>query len=191
MADIITSLGETKLAQAAGDGTQVEITHIALGDANGTAYDPDFEQTTLVGERARRPIENRIFGGNNSWTVTATFPTDTENFEVREIGFFDQDGDLIALYAGLDVVPRQTGVIEYVVKHVLNFSQVQSGLVVVNAPDDDVHLLSLSTAISVATFVRENLRQEIAIRANARAARDNATAIAENEKRRVEGLFAN
>lgn len=188
MSHIITDLGEAKLAQAAGDETEVAISYIALGDANGVAYDPDYSQTTLINERVRQPIESRIFQGDGSWAVKAIFGADTESFDVREIGFFDQDGDLIALFAGVDMIPRQTGVIEYVAKHILNFSRVADGLIVVNAPDDDLYLLALTTAHSNACSIHRNLEQDILIRANARTARDNATAITENERRRRNAL---
>lgn len=184
MAHIITDLGETKLAQAAGDETEVAISYIALGDGNGATYDPTYDQTALVNERVRQPIESRIFQGDGSWVAKATFGSDTEAFYVREVGFFDGDGDLIALFAGVDMVPRQTGVIEYVSKHILNFSRVAEGLIVVNAPDDEVYELALATAQSNTHALLRNLEQDILIRANARQARDNATAIAENETRR-------
>lgn len=134
---LLTDLAETKLATAAGSGSQVAITHIALGDANGVTYDPAADATTLQNERARRAIDSTAFQGGNTWIVKAEFPTDTPSFAVREIGFFDQDGDLIAIWAGADVDPRQTGVIVYLVEHALSFSRVAEGLIIVDAPLDN------------------------------------------------------
>lgn len=136
MTDIITDVGEQKLAYAKGTGTEVAIKYIALGDGNGASYEPGYAQTALRNERARKEIESRLFVGGQSWIVKTAFPADTDSFGVREMGFFDAEGDLIAIWAGADVVPRQTGIIEYLVKHVLNFSRVKDGLVTVEAPDD-------------------------------------------------------
>jgi len=134
---LLTDLAETKLATAAGSGSQVRIAEIALGDGNGATYDPTHDQTALVRERSRRAIDSAFLSGGNTWVVRAEFPTDTPAFSVREIGFFDEDGDLIAIWAGQDVVPRQTGAIIYMVEHALNFSRVADGLVIVSAPTDD------------------------------------------------------
>ena len=134
---LLTDLAETKLAQAAGDGSAVAVKYVALGDANGVAYDPSFDQTALRGEIARREIESHSIFGQNSWRVNCTFPAnETPVNMIREIGFFDVDGDLIAIWAGTDVTPRQVGVVDYALKHVLSFQRVADELVVIEAPLD-------------------------------------------------------
>lgn len=156
---ILTDLAEAKITQAAGSNTQVAITHIALGDANGANYDPQYGQTALQREKVRKPIATRHLADANTWRVKAEFGPETEAFAVREVGFFDADGDLIAIWAGNDVVPRQTGAITYLVDHVLNFSRVAEGLVIVNAPDDTIFDLSVTTAHALANIQLEQLRQ--------------------------------
>lgn len=131
---ILTDVGETLIAAAIADDSAVAITHIALGD--GAAYDPEFDQRALKRERARMAIESRIQLDVQSWKVKAVFPPETEAIMVREIGFFNADNQLIALWAGADVDARQTGIAEYVVDHVLHFSRALDGLVIVDAPDD-------------------------------------------------------
>jgi len=163
MTDIITDVGEQKLAVAAGSGTQVSISHIALGDANNANYEPGFAQTALKNERVRQAIESRIFTGGQTWIVKTAFDTDTVSFGVREMGFFDSEGDLIAIWAGADVVPRQTGVIEYLVRHVLNFSRVKDGLVTVSAPDDYLVEFQAGVLASLANIRLEQFRQSEAI----------------------------
>jgi hypothetical protein len=162
---ILTDLAEAKITQAAGSNTQVAITHIALGDANGANYEPQYGQTALQREKVRKPIATRHLADANTWRVKAEFGPETEAFAVREIGFFDANGDLIAIWAGNDVVPRQTGAITYLVDHVLNFSRVAEGLVIVNAPDDDTFDLAVTTGIAIANLQLEQLRQRDAIRA--------------------------
>ncbi|MGR3501611.1 phage tail-collar fiber domain-containing protein [Pseudaestuariivita sp.] len=163
--DIITDLGEAKLNAAAGSGLAVEITEIALGDGNGANYDPSAQQTALKRELARRPFDKRHMVGTNAWRVTVAFSPDTPAFWVREMGFLDAEGDLIAIWAGQNIAARQTGAVEYALQHVLNFSRVREGLVIVEAPDDLLFDLALNTAHATAQFQLQQLRQADQIRA--------------------------
>lgn len=156
---LLTDIAEAKITTAAGSGTAVAITHIALGDGNGANYAPSYSQTALQREKARQAIQTRHITGANAWRVKAEFDPDTPAFAVREMGFFDADGDLIAVWAGNDVVPRQTGAITYLVDHVLSFTRVEDGLVIVNAPDDVVFDMAVSTAAALANLQLEQLRQ--------------------------------
>lgn len=162
---LLTDIAEAKLAAAAGSGTQVAITEIALGDANGANYEPSYAQTELQRELARQPISSRHLTDANAWRVKASFGPDTVAFAVREIGFFDADGDLIAVWAGNDVDARQTGSITYLVDHVLSLSRVAEGIVVVNAPDDVIFDLTVSVGTAVFNLQLEQLQQSEALRA--------------------------
>jgi hypothetical protein len=162
--DLITDVGEAKLNQALGTGLAVNITEIALGDGKGATYNPSAGQTALKRERARKPIERQHMVGTNAWRVTVEFDHDTPAFWVREIGFFDAEGDLIAIWAGIDIDARQTGAIDYALEHILNLSRVKDGLVIVNAPSDGLFDLSLQTAHSMALMQLEQLRLSDAIR---------------------------
>ncbi|MEE2635521.1 MAG: phage tail protein [Pseudomonadota bacterium] len=162
---LLTDVAEAKITAAAGSGTQVAITHIALGDGNGANYGPSFSQTALQRELARQPIEARHIVDGNAWRVKAEFGPETPTFFVREMGFFDADGDLIAIWAGNDVQARQTGAITYLVDHVLSFSRVAEGVLIVNAPDDALFDLAVTTGTAIANLQLEQLRQADAIRA--------------------------
>lgn len=161
---LLTNVAEVKINAAAGSGLSVAITHVALGDGNGANYNPSHSQAALVRERARQPIAKRHIVDPNAWRVKAEFDPNTPTFEVREIGFFDGDGDLIAIWAGNDVVPRQTGAITYLIDHVLSFTRVDSGLVIVNAPDDVLFDLAVSTATSLAELHQEQFTQSERLR---------------------------
>ena len=163
--ELITDTGERKLNLALGTGVAVQITHVALGDGNGALYNPGAGQTALVRERARRAIDRQHIVGTNAWRITAEFGTDTPSFYVREIGFFDAEGDLIAIWAGTDIQTRQTGAIDYLIEHILSLSRVKTGLVIVNAPSDLIFDLALQTAHSTALLQLEQMRQGDAIRA--------------------------
>lgn len=147
--DILTNRGIEKIRDAAGSASQVQITDIALGDGNGQAYAPSPDQTTLRRELLRQPIETVHRSGENEWHVTASFAPDVAVTIIREVGFFDADGELIALWAGQDVGDnRRTGAVEFLIKHVLQFEGVADGLIVVNAPLDtyiDHAVVSLRT----------------------------------------------
>lgn len=161
---LLTDIAEAKITAAAGSATAVAITHIALGDGNGGNYAPSYAQTALRREKARRAILTRHLVDTNAWRVKAEFDPDTPEFAVREIGFFDADGDLIAVWAGNDVVPRHTGALTYLVDHVLAFTRVANGLVIVNAPDDALFDLAVTTGTAIANLQTEQLRQADAIR---------------------------
>lgn len=161
---LLTDIAETKITAAAGSGSQVAITHIALGDANGAPYDPTHEQVALVNERARNPIESRILADPNTWRVKAEFSPDTTAFDVREMGFFDADGVLIAVWAGADVVARRTGVVAYLIEHVLNFSRVDDGVIIVDAPDDDLFDHAVLNLETHAITAAEQFTQRLMIR---------------------------
>lgn len=162
---LLTDIAEAKITAAAGSGTAVAITHIALGDGRGASYAPNYSQTTLRREKARQAIQTRHIVGTNAWRVKAEFDPDTPAFAVREMGFFDADGDLIAIWAGNDVVARQTGAITYLVDHVLSFSRVADGLVIVNAPDDQAYDIAVATGTAIANLQLQQLRHADALRA--------------------------
>jgi hypothetical protein len=136
--NIFTSRGLTKIRDAAGSGSQVKIKYIALGDGQGAGYAPSASQTALRHERLRNEIERHYPVGPNAWHVKASFPPETTQITVREIGFLDEDGDLIALWAGLDVGDaRKTGTIEYLINHVIAFDGIADGVVIMSAPLDE------------------------------------------------------
>jgi hypothetical protein len=142
---LLTDIAVERIRTAAGDASQVAISHVALGDGLGAPYAPSHSQIGLRRELARVAIERRTALGDDSWRVKAEFPTNTTAFMVREIGFFTSSGELIAIWAGLDIDPRQTGVITYLVDHILNFSRVAEGLVIVDAPDDELFDFAIAT----------------------------------------------
>ena len=162
---ILTDIAEAKITQAAGSGSQVAITHVALGDGNGASYNGDFDQTSLRGERVRVPIERRHIVSPSAWRVKAEFGADTVAFDVREAGFFDADGDLIALCTFPVTEVRRTGAIVYLIDHVLNFSRVAEGLIIVDAPDDDLFDHVVTNLETQAIFAAEQFDQRLAIRA--------------------------
>ncbi|HEA8588956.1 TPA: phage tail protein [Escherichia coli] len=97
---VITDTGAKKLAQAAApDGKPVRLTHMAVGDGGGTLPTPDSKQPRLVHEVWRHTV-NRVFldaTHQNRIIAELVIPPETGGFWIREIGVFDEHGDLIAV----------------------------------------------------------------------------------------------
>lgn len=157
---IITDIGDRKLNIALGSESAVVISHVALGDGGGVKYVPGYAQTELENEVIRAPIARRHVADDHAWRIAVEFgAADLPNFTVREIGFFDEDGDLIYLWAGTNIHDRQLGAIDYLLDQVLDLSHVQDGLVIVNAPDDALFDLTVTTSLAIVNLQTEQLRQ--------------------------------
>uniref|UniRef100_UPI001562CF30 phage tail protein n=1 Tax=Escherichia coli TaxID=562 RepID=UPI001562CF30 len=97
---VITDTGAKKLAQAAApDGKPVRLTHMAVGDGGGTLPTPDSKQIHLVHEVWRHTVNRVILDATHQNRIIAelVIPPETGGFWIREIGVFDEHGDLIAV----------------------------------------------------------------------------------------------
>lgn len=96
---ILTNLGAAKLANATALGTQLEITHMAVGDGGGGLPIPNPAQTALIGERRRAAINLLTIDPlNNSQIISEqVIPEDVGGWWIREVGLFDKDGTLVAI----------------------------------------------------------------------------------------------
>lgn len=92
-----TEIGQAKMANAIALGQTVNITHMAVGDGNGSLPTPDSDRETLVNEVRRAPINTSDTDDDNpNWIVVEqVIPPDVGGWTIREIGIFDDDGDLI------------------------------------------------------------------------------------------------
>lgn len=96
---IITNRGAEKIAAAAAIGEKLSITVMAVGDGLGTLPQPHPEQTQLLNERYRADI-NSLNISNADQRVIAVdmvIPANIGGWWMREIGAYDNDGDLIAV----------------------------------------------------------------------------------------------
>ncbi len=97
---VITDTGAKKLAQAAApDGKPVRLTHMAVGNGGGTLPTPDSKQTRLVHEVWRHTVNRVTLDATHQNRIIAelVIPPETGGFWIREIGVFDEHGDLIAV----------------------------------------------------------------------------------------------
>ncbi|MBV4412892.1 phage tail protein [Enterobacteriaceae bacterium YMB-R22] len=96
---ILTSQGAARLANAAALGTKLNLTQMAVGDANGTLPTPDPAQTTLINQRRIAPLNLLTVDPANTSQIIAEqiIPENEGGFWIREIGLYDDDGVLIAV----------------------------------------------------------------------------------------------
>ena len=97
---IITNNGLLKEAAAnAPGGSAVDLTHIAVGDANGTSYNPTGTQTALVHEVYRTTLTHVAIDETNpnQLIVEGVISETVGPFYIREVGIFDSDGQLFAV----------------------------------------------------------------------------------------------
>lgn len=96
---ILTNQGAARLANAAALGTKLNLTQMAVGDANGTLPTPDPAQTKLVNQKRIAPLNLLTVDPANTSQIIAEqiIPENEGGFWIREIGLYDDDGILIAV----------------------------------------------------------------------------------------------
>ncbi|HFS1776277.1 TPA: phage tail protein [Klebsiella pneumoniae] len=96
---ILTPAGEAKMAAAAISGEPVGFSHMGVGDGGGTPYQPYAEQTGLVNELYRAPLNRLVIadsGANVTRAEMVMFPQ-VGGFWLREAALYDDDGVCLAL----------------------------------------------------------------------------------------------
>jgi len=102
---LLTAIGAAKLANAFATSTPLVITEFAIGDANGGAYTPPIDsndyvtQTELINEVYRDNILQKVIDPADPTLVKirCQIPSDEGGYTIREVGLFDDDGDMIAI----------------------------------------------------------------------------------------------
>jgi hypothetical protein len=96
---ILTNQGAARLANAAALGTRLNLTQMAVGDANGTLPTPDPAQTKLINQKRIAPLNLLNVDPANTSQIIAEqiIPENEGGFWIREIGLYDDEGILIAV----------------------------------------------------------------------------------------------
>lgn len=94
-----TDIGRNKIAGFATGGAIVDITQIAVGDANGAYYDPTGDEVDLVHEVHRRAISKVYTHPSHAdWIVAeAIIPATVGGFSIREVMLLDNTGAGVAI----------------------------------------------------------------------------------------------
>lgn len=96
---ILTAIGEAKLANATALGTTLQLTQMGIGDGNGSTPLPNRNQTALVRENRRAPLNRLFVDPANASQIIAeqVIPEEIGGWWIREIGLYDTDGNLCAV----------------------------------------------------------------------------------------------
>ena len=96
---ILTSQGAARLANATMLGSKLNLTQMAVGDANGVLPTPDPAQTKLINQKRIAPLNLLSVDPNNQSQIIAEqiIPENEGGFWIREIGLYDDEGVLIAV----------------------------------------------------------------------------------------------
>ena len=96
---ILTNQGAARLANATMLGSKLNLTRMAVGDANGVLPTPDPAQTKLINQKRIAPLNLLNVDSNNQSQIIAEqiIPEDEGGFWIREIGLYDDKGVLIAV----------------------------------------------------------------------------------------------
>ncbi|MEQ4451705.1 phage tail protein [Kosakonia sp. YIM B13605] len=96
---ILTNQGAARLANAVALGTTLNITQMAVGDANGVLPTPDPAQTALINQKRIAALNMLSIDPNNSSQIIAeqVIPENEGGYWIREIGLYDDSGVLVAV----------------------------------------------------------------------------------------------
>lgn len=96
---IITNNGLINHANAASGSANLNLTELAVGDSNGSYYDPDGTENSLVNEVYRTNLTHVVVDENNpnQLIIEAVLSETVGPFYIREVGVFDSNGNLFAI----------------------------------------------------------------------------------------------
>ncbi|WP_275926436.1 phage tail protein [Pseudomonas sp. 3MA1] len=96
---ILTAVGKAKQANADALGVPWTFAQMGVGDANNTEPMPSEQQTKLINERRRAPLNQLKVDPNNPNIIIAeqVIPESVGGWWIREIGLYDTAGDLVAV----------------------------------------------------------------------------------------------
>ncbi|EAA5455374.1 phage tail protein [Salmonella enterica subsp. enterica] len=96
---LLTDRGMAKIASALADKKQIHLQKIAVGDGGGQYYEPTASQTNLRHEVWRGEMNTLTVAPNNpNWLIAElVLPEEVGGWYVREVGVFDNEGELIAI----------------------------------------------------------------------------------------------
>ncbi|WP_448632805.1 MULTISPECIES: phage tail protein [Pseudomonas fluorescens group] len=96
---ILTAIGKAKQANADALGVPWTFAQMGVGDANGTDPIPSEQQTRLINERRRAPLNQLKVDPANPNIIIAeqVIPENVGGWWIREVSLYDTDGDMVAV----------------------------------------------------------------------------------------------
>ncbi|MCP4102904.1 MAG: phage tail protein, partial [Lentisphaerae bacterium] len=95
---VLTTVGQAVLANAGALGQTINLSHMAVGDGNGSTVTPSETATALVNEVYRGSLNSLSTDPDNpNWLIAElVIPTNVGGWTVHEVGLFDGNGNLFA-----------------------------------------------------------------------------------------------
>lgn len=95
---VLTAVGEAKDANSKALQIPLRFTHMAVGDGGGVVPVPDKSRTKLIGQQYKAPLNQLTRDPINTNQVIAelVIPEKEGGWWMRELGLYDEDGDLVA-----------------------------------------------------------------------------------------------
>lgn len=94
---VLTTIGKAALVNAAALGQTVTLTEMSVGDGNGAAVNPTEDMTELTNEVYRAQVNAMDVKDSTTMRAELVIPADQGGFYVREVGLFDDEGQLFAV----------------------------------------------------------------------------------------------
>ncbi|APV88227.1 phage tail protein [Salmonella enterica] len=96
---ILTAVGKAKIAEALAEGRQIRLKNMIVGDGGGQYVEPKEDQTKVVREVWRGPLNTlKIAPENPAWVIAEVVLAESVGgWYIREVGLEDDEGDLIAI----------------------------------------------------------------------------------------------
>lgn len=108
---ILTAAGEAKEIECLLGETAFDIQEIAVGDGNGSLYEPEKSQTALKNECWRGLIDTVQTETNQDGSKTlfavVHVPVEVAGFTIREAGIFDKSGNLLIVCKVPETIKRE------------------------------------------------------------------------------------
>lgn len=154
----LTQAGITASFNASQDGLSAKIAHIAIGDAR---YTPDESQTGLSSERLRMPIASGRVVDGHTLHVTATFDG-AEEFWIGEVGFFLEDGTLLAVFSNIDnPIGFKNATSEFIFAFDLRLTTLPEGSITIEEAQQDTSLHIATELAQMATVQINGMRRSL------------------------------
>ncbi|AJW28929.1 hypothetical protein Z042_26010 [Chania multitudinisentens RB-25] len=96
---ILTKAGEAAFAAASVTGVAVRFAQMAIGDGGGTATSPNADQTGLINELYRAPLNRLVIADQSANVIRAEMiiPPQNGGFWMREAALLDEDGTCLVV----------------------------------------------------------------------------------------------
>ncbi|PKR53514.1 phage tail-collar fiber domain-containing protein [Thalassospira marina] len=139
LSPVLTSAGLAAVAAANGQGLQVKITHVAVGNGGFDVRDGDdyplpaaLAKTELDAEQVRVNVYAGAVTGPQQVVVEARIDAGAPNFWVKEVGFFLEDGTLFAVWSSATLNLGFRGdLVPWIFRFVLSWTQLPADAVTV------------------------------------------------------------